>query len=598
MPMKPAPPLDEPRTATSAVSTSGWVLRGVEAGFLGVAAIFFALHFVHLRADLPNHLPWMDWAKYTDEGWYGDGAIRHYQWGHWDVPGDFNLAAAMPAWSLLEAAVFRFTGVSVTAARALAVASFGLSLVCCYLLAVRWPNVQGGLASGGRTKSLVPAAAVLLLAANPLCYVFSRLAIAEPLLLLLMLVTLLAATAAGRSAGLMEAASAERQSRMQRWAWTGVLGVLLPMMVLTKTTAVFLFPAIFWLLWAATDYRPRPFFRVASGATVVGAVVWLAYFLCLIRLHLLADYQYVFRMNRDRILTPDNFCAVVLNALLEGRWLGKPLYALALVAAGVSLAGLLKGRPKTHPLAVVFLLWIVGYTAFMVYHAAVCPRYYLELTVPTTLLVLFVFEPLLLRALRSAAAGGRRKDGVVAGPERGLSTRIDELLPRLAAIVVAVALTAGFWLDARATLGFVRHPEYTWVSAAEGIRQTVERERAVHPGHSRLVLSISGSDLSLMTGLPSICDEFGTMSLQDRVAKYQPGWYATWNDVDVDTMEALALRYRLVRVAAFPAFDDPKRNLLVLYRLDALEPPVRAAALRHLGGERVIAMGSGLRGMR
>ena len=70
-----------------------------------VAAIFLALHAFHLNADFPNHSPWMDWAKYTDEGWYGDGAIRHFQRGHWHVPGDFNPAAALPVWPLLEAAL-------------------------------------------------------------------------------------------------------------------------------------------------------------------------------------------------------------------------------------------------------------------------------------------------------------------------------------------------------------------------------------------------------------------------------------------------------------------------------------------------------------
>ena len=37
-------------------------------------------------------------------------------------------------------------------------------------------------------------------------------------------------------------------------------------------------------------------------------------------------------------------------------------------------------------------------------------------------------------------------------------------------------------------------------------------------------------------------------------------------------MEALAPMYRLVRVAAVPALDDPERNLLILYRLDPVEP--------------------------
>ena len=45
---------------------------------LAAAAVFFAFHFLHLTADFPNNSPWMDWAKYTDEGWYGDAAIRHF----------------------------------------------------------------------------------------------------------------------------------------------------------------------------------------------------------------------------------------------------------------------------------------------------------------------------------------------------------------------------------------------------------------------------------------------------------------------------------------------------------------------------------------
>ena len=71
-----------------------------------------------------------------------------------------------------------------------------------------------------------------------------------------------------------------------------------------------------------------------------------------------------------------------------------------------------------------------------------------------------------------------------------------------------------------------------------------------------------------MTGLPSICDDFGTLELQDRVALYKPGWYVSWNRVDDDKMDALTPLYHLERIAAFPALDDPERNLLILYRLD------------------------------
>src|SRR6185312_15975150 len=84
------------------------------------------------------------------------------------------------------------------------------------------------------------------------------------------------------------------------------------------------------------------------------------------------------------------------------------------------------------------------------------------------------------------------------------------------------AAVHGAWM----TIGYVRHPEYTWVNAAAQIDAAIERET----GHSRLLLSISGSDLALMTGLPAICDDFGTMTLPDRVAAFRPGWFATWND--------------------------------------------------------------------
>src|ERR1700704_6888755 len=114
------------------------ILKAAEAAFLLVATLSLALHAVHLSADFPNHSPWMDCSKYTDEGWYGDGAIRHFQRGHWHVPGDFNPAAALPVWPLLEAALFRFTGVNLAAARALTVAIFACILFISYLLLRRW----------------------------------------------------------------------------------------------------------------------------------------------------------------------------------------------------------------------------------------------------------------------------------------------------------------------------------------------------------------------------------------------------------------------------------------------------------------------------
>jgi 4-amino-4-deoxy-L-arabinose transferase-like glycosyltransferase len=494
---------------------SHFLFRIAQPLLLLAATIFLILHAVHLTADFPNHSPWMDWAKYTDEGWYGDAAIRHYQRGHWYVSGDFNPAAALPVWPILELIVFHFTGVSLSAARALTVVIFGLTLFASFLLLRRW---QG-------SRSLAPAVAVLLLAVSPFCYAFTRMAILEPLLILLTLIALLAASAAGA----------------RKWLPAVALGLLLPLMILTKTTAIFLFPSIAWLLWASCGYRIRNFLSIATPAAAIAATLWLGYFALYVRPYFLADYRYLFSANAYTGITFATATTVLHDTVRDGLWMGNLLYPLAILGL---FASLLLLRRQTPPLIVALILWAAGYAAFLAYHNNLQPRYYLVLAVPLTLLLPLSFEAL-----------------------APLLPRLRFLIP----IAAVAALAAIAVHDALQTLQYVRSPEYTFAQAADQLRQIV----ASNPQQSPLVLSISGSDLSLMTGLPSICDDFGTMELADRVKVYRPGWYAAWNQVEDDKMEALAPLYRLQRVAAFPAMDDPERNLLILYRLDPAiaEPP-------------------------
>ena len=514
---------------------------------LAAAVILFALHGVHLLADFPNHSPWKDWSKYTDEGWYGDAAIRHFQLGHWYVPGDFNPAAALPVWPLVEALVFRFTGVSPVAARALTVAVFGGICVASWLLLHRWRPVAL------RGPSLAASSAVLLLAASPFVFVFTRMAILEPSLILLTLLALLAASAARFPTPLPPAGDAGllRQRRMLADALRVnllpalALTLLLPAIILTKTTGLFLVPAIAFLLFARLQFCPATFLRVGLPAALLGVSLWLGYYLLLVRNHLLLDYRYLFSANAYTGITRTNFVSVLTDTATDGAWMGPVLYPLG-VAAGVFAVVCFVVRPKLfrlYPLITALLLWIAGYVFFLAYHDNLQPRYYLVVAVPLTLLLPAVFEQLVLplvsrtalrRALLLAAAAGMLG---IAGP------------------------------DAHRTVSYLRHPQYTLLQAARDVAAYIAADRRTDPAHNPLLLSISGSDISLMTGVPSICDDFGTLELPDRVQKYRPGWYAAWNDVEDDKMEAMAPLYRLERVAQFPAMDDPDRNLLILYKL-------------------------------
>ncbi|HXC96989.1 MAG TPA: hypothetical protein VNU92_14905 [Edaphobacter sp.] len=517
-------------------------LKALELLLLAATSVFLALHALHLNADFPNHSPWMDWAKYTDEGWYGDGAIRYFQRGNWNVPGDFNPAIALPAWPLLEAALFRFTGVSLVAARALTVVIFGLILVVSYLLLRRW---QSSERKEFRTY-LVPALAVCLLAVSPFCFVFTRIAILEPLLILFTLLGLLAASIVELPE---HASSTSLRILLRRLLPLISLGLLVPLMVFTKTTAIFLLPSIAWILWARSNYRFRSFFRVSLLPAILAGVIWFSYYVFVVRPRFLPDYRYLFDANSYTGITPSNLVSVLGDTLADGLWMGKIFYPLSLFA--VVCVVLLRPRLLRSPLVPALILWAGGYAAFLAYHNNLQPRYYLVVAVPLTLLVPVVFSSFWTSS-------------------RLVRTSVQLFLNRLTVASILAVLAMLTITDARQILHYVRNPEYAFSNASGQIREII----AADPTHNPLILSISGSQLSLMTGLPSICDDFGTMDLPVRVQAYHPGWYVTWNQVEDDKMDALTPLYRLRRVASFPAFDDPERNLLILYRLDPMTPAV------------------------
>jgi hypothetical protein len=551
------------------------VFRVVEVGLLVFAAALYVLHFVHLRADFPNRSPWPDWAKYTDEGWYGLAAIRHYQLGHWNVPGDFNPAAALPIWPLLELVVFRFTGVSLVAARALTLVIFGLILVSCYVLLRRWAAGEGADPSGHSSgvRSLAPGIAVLLLAASPFYFAFSRLAILEPLMILLTLASLMVAQHAGAASlatcGLRvisDAASiTQRRAEVRMAAWSAGVGLLAVAMVLTKTTAVFLLPAVGWMLWASCAYRVRVMLRASAIAAAIAAVVWGGYMLLFVRPHYMADYRYLFSANAYTGITKATFWRVIGDTFLAGKYLGATFFFLGVAAVALLLGCLAVRRFRRDGLLVSLLLWVFCYFAFLAYHDNLQARYYQAMGVPLAMLIAMALGRLWRLGMRHREADG---------PSR--NRRAMQPMAATAALLIAFIAVRGAWQS----VGFVRHPEYTFLSAVNRIHDAIERQRAEdraagRPVHPEMVLSISGAEMQLMTGLPSICDDFGTMTLPDRIAAYPPGWFLAWNDVEDDKMEALAPAYRLVRAGAWPAFDDPDRNLLILYRLDPLATPGR-----------------------
>src|SRR5581483_5937608 len=98
-----------------------------------------------------------------------------------------------------------------------------------------------------------------------------------------------------------------------------------------------------------------------------------------------------------------------------------------------------------------------------------------------------------------------------------------------AALAVAAAIsTVGIFRIA----GYLRHPEYGFLNAARGVAHFIDE----HPGPHRLLLSVSGDNIALMTSQPVICDDYGTWDLPYRIHEYEPGWYAAWTDIDPESL--------------------------------------------------------------
>jgi hypothetical protein len=509
--------------------------RWLYAVWLILIGCFAVLHALNLRADFPNHSPWFhDWAKYTDEGWYGNAAIRARLFGNWYMPGDFNPAPAVPVWPFLEWVLFFFTGVTVAAARGLAVAFFFANLLLSYLLL------------RGRGPLWVALLALTLMVTSPFLYCFSRLAILEPMLTVFTLAALNLAI---------------RLPRMRRpiWASAGI-GLLFTLAMLTKTTAVFLAPALGWAMLLPLWHRRRLALRCALAAWSTFAATFGLWLALMARLGLLGDYRYLFFVNR--YIKPGEFYWPLISfwwSFHGGLWVDHILIPMAgLVVLGAATAGLAYARQDAvswsawgrklllDPVFGASVLAVAGYILFMTYQNHPQPRYFAVVAV-------FCF---ILVAQGAGALLGNQDTPVAA--QSNWPRRLGIALAGLTAIAAA--------MNGVQTVSYAAHPQYTFVDAAERLTRYIDE----HPNGNRMLVSISGDEIMLITHLPALCDDFGTVDLPTKIGAYQPGWWAAWNDIDPGTLEDLHIHYSLEQVAKFRAFDDPERNVLVLFKLRPL----------------------------
>jgi 4-amino-4-deoxy-L-arabinose transferase-like glycosyltransferase len=486
---------------------------GIWLWILGLAFLY-ALHFVHLAADFPPR--WTDASVLTDEGWYLNAATRHALGQPWYLPGDFNPAIVMPVWPAIAAVAFHVTGPGIVAARALALVLLAITLVCIALLVRRHAPLWVALL------------ALSFVLASPFLFAFSRLALIEPLLLCLLAVAMLLADHISPV-----------QSPARRWLLTACVGALLLLMLLTKLTALSLYPAVLYLLWHRLRASPR---RVIASLVLVIAIVAVGYGLyraAISATGFQSDFRYFFTSGDfGRPSTLKGWLINVKFAVTDLWWTSGWLAVLACVTVLTSLTAAMRVL-WSDSLFVASLFLAVGTWAFVVVRAYHAPHYYLFTSVALAILV-----------------------------SLGVHAAFERTPPRYAASLVFVVAASLLFFVIR-SVSLLRHPTYSFMNAAVSITSIVAHDPSSRP----LLLAESGDQITLMTGQPSICDDFGATPLRDELRERDPGWFATFDAVNPETLAELHTRYHLQRVTVLPVSGDPGRAVLLFYRL---VPPSQA----------------------
>jgi hypothetical protein len=282
---------------------------------------------------------------------------------------------------------------------------------------------------------------------------------------------------------------------------------------------------------------------------------------------LLGDYRYLFFVNKYE--KPKNLYWPLASSWWSfhgGLWIDYILIPLAgLVVLGAILAWRSARARKLlmDPVFGACILAAGGSIFFMTYQNHPQPRYF-------ALVAYFCF---ILVAQGAGALLNQR------APEH--ETAMRRRLSQIAGWTVFGLVAVATGMNGASVLNYAAHPEYTFVNAANQLTQYID----AHPNGKRLLMSISGDQITMVTHLPTLCDDFGTQALVPKLVAYQPGWYAAWNDLDPGALADLHTHFSLEQVASFHAFDDPDRNELVLFKLH----PLPGGKVRDYGDEDLTA---------
>lgn len=537
---------------------------------IAFAAVLAGARFVQLSADFPVGLTGLG-VLLTDEGWWSRNAVALVREGHWYIDDGYNPIVNLPVVPLMQVLWFKLFGVSLATARSLsAVCLLGVSVIT-YRIACRTLTRPFAL--------LAP----LLILSNYAIFSFSRLALLEMPMILLILLSLHLTIGA------------------PAWYKTSASGATFTLAVLAKTTALFATPLLLWAVVmrpfsvgstqssavepsaiglsgmglsgvGLSATRLKAYWQQHGKATLARALPWIAIWgLSAIAIYGLY-YWLLVSGHPDSFGYFDDFNigAKVHDSIwsvLEGPFrvlkYSFQLYPLLLPALLLSLGVLFKCRAR-NPLFHLALLWTVltfgGFSA----SNYVAPRYLTVLIVPMALAIPAALEVLLRRSAgRSIGGSASRVETTFPLPARLLIRRAGWRSSRALSINARPILLSLVCLSIVLSLSRIAlyqlHPRYTFVNMAKTVEQYVKNSQA---DDSLPVMGHFADTLALTTGIRAVNDQMGFRTLNERLDQFEPVYYLHIGDLsipgkgrDPDIVPTLQQRYQLILLDRFAPYS-------------------------------------------
>ncbi len=468
----------------------------IRATFIIIILGFVVLRFFNLGADFPGNYT-KSGALYTDEGAYCGAAVACLLTGNWHIDGDFNPAASLPVFQIAQYASFKLFGLSLETARRTELFFFVLLLIALYLLITHYQGA--GIA--------LPALALICVNYN--MFVYSRVAFLEiPMCFFVVL-------------GLWITAHHWKRNHL---LFTALATAAFMLGVLTKTIAVFAFPLLIFVI-LTKPIRSREKWREIGVVAAVALAFSLLYYLILAKPHWM-DVQLYYSTNifTRTQMSLGGMIRAFVKGIFYGHRIGTLLYPLFIFSAVYLL--LRERRNLRNPLFWLAIFWFILYLGLIASQNYVPPRYYTPLVVPAVIPPALAFA----RALRD-----RR------------TSRI--------AWVIGAAIAACILFEGVRIVQAAAEPHYTWREMSQDVNQKI----AAKAGDLRdaVILSRFGSSISLSTGIFSITEHLGTISLDEKIIRYHPDFYICLGEIKAD-IAAVLQKHDLdaVQLASYDVFGN------------------------------------------